>query len=83
MDLINTTTILTRLLEQTEYSLEYNNEKILKAKDQCIKDSNTKMWIEAIEERVIRINEEVDALRQALSTIEQQQEFQEWKIKQF
>ena len=83
MDLIETTRILSRILDQTEYSLEYNNEKLIRAKTQCIKDSNTKMWIEYNDERVIKINEEVDALRQSISSLEQLQDYQNWKAKNF
>tara|TARA_R100000544_G_scaffold29674_1_gene15997 strand:+ start:238 stop:504 length:267 start_codon:yes stop_codon:yes gene_type:complete len=81
MDLIETTRILSRILEQTEYSIEYNGKRLEDAKKECIKDSNTKMWIEANEERMIRYNDEVDALRQAIYSIKVQQEFEYWKDK--
>jgi len=81
MDLIETTRILSRILDQTEYSIEYNGKRLEDAKKESIKDSNTKMWIEANEERMIRFNEEVDALRQAIYSIEKQQEYEYWKDK--
>ena len=81
MDLIETTRILKRILEQTEYSIEYNGKRLEDAKKESIKDSSTKMWIEANEERMIRYNEEVDALRQAIYSIEKQQEYEYWKDK--
>ena len=83
MNLTDTTTILKRLLAQTEHSIEYNGKRLEDAKKECIKDSNTKMWIEANEERMIRYNEEVDALRQALRYTRRQREYEDWTNKNF
>ena len=78
MNLTDTTKILKRLLEQTEYSIEYNGKRLEDAKNESIKDSSTKMWIEANEERMIRYNEEVDALRQAIRNTQKQREYEDW-----
>ena len=83
MDINETTRILTRILEQTEYSIEYNGKRLEDAKNESIKDSSTKMWIEANEERMIRFNEEVDALRQALRYARRQREYEDWTNKNF
>lgn len=83
MDIKKTNEILHRILEQTEHSIEYNNDKLDKAKAECIKDSNTKMWIEYNDVRLSRMNEEVDALRQAIRNTRRQQEFEDWKNKNF
>jgi hypothetical protein len=83
MNLTDTTKILKRLLEQTEYSIEYNGKRLEDAKNESIKDSSTKMWIEANEERMIRYNEEVDALRQALRYTRRQREYEDWTNKNF
>jgi len=83
MNLTDTTTILKRLLAQTEHSIEQNGKELEDAKNECIKDSSTKMWIEANEERMIRYNEEVDALRQALRYTRRQREYEDWTNKNF
>ena len=83
MNLTDTTTILKRLLAQTEHSIEQNGKELEDAKNECIKDSSTKMWIEANEERMIRYNEEVDALRQAISNTQKQREYEDWTNKNF
>ena len=83
MNLTETTTILKRLLAQIEHSIEQNGKELEDAKSECIKDSNTKMWIEANEERMIRYNEEVDALRQALRYTRRQREYEDWTNKNF
>jgi hypothetical protein len=83
MNLTETTTILKRLLAQIENSIEQNGKELEDAKSECIKDSNTKMWIEANEERMIRYNEEVDALRQALRYTRRQREYEDWTNKNF
>tara|TARA_R110002167_G_C12452355_1_gene631885 strand:+ start:478 stop:729 length:252 start_codon:yes stop_codon:yes gene_type:complete len=83
MNLTETTKILKRLLEQTEYSIEYNGKRLEDAKNESIKDSSTKMWIEANEERMIRYNEEVDALRQAIRNTQKQREYEDWTNKNF
>jgi anti-sigma28 factor (negative regulator of flagellin synthesis) len=83
MNLTDTTKILKRLLEQTEYSIEYNGKRLEDAKNESIKDSSTKMWIEANEERMIRYNEEVDALRQAIRYARRQREYEDWTNKNF
>ena len=83
MNLTETTRILKRILEQTEYSIEYNGKRLEDAKNESIKDSSTKMWIEANEERMIRFNEEVDALRQALRYARRQREYEDWTNKNF
>ena len=83
MNLTDTTTILKRLLAQTEHSIEQNGKELEDAKNECIKDSSTKMWIEANEERMIRYNEEVDALRQAIRYARRQREYEDWTNKNF
>jgi len=83
MNLTDTTKILKRLLEQIEYSIEYNGKRLEDAKNESIKDSSTKMWIESNEERMIRFNEEVDALRQALRYARRQREYEDWTNKNF
>jgi hypothetical protein len=83
MNLTDTTKILKRLLAQIEHSIEQNRKELEDAKSECIKDSNTKMWIEANEERMIRYNEEVDALRQALRYTRRQREYEDWTNKNF
>ena len=83
MNLTDTTTILKRLLAQTEYSIEQNGKELEDAKNECIKDSSTKMWIEANEERMIRYNEEVEALRQSLRYARRQREYEDWTNKNF
>lgn len=83
MNLTETTKILTRILEQTEYSIERGGDKLDKAKNELIKDSNTKMWIEEKEKRMIKLNEEVDALRQSISSLKLRQEYQRWKEDKF
>ena len=83
MNLTDTTTILKRLLAQTEYSIEQNGKELEDAKNECIKDSSTKMWIEANEERMIRYNEEVEALRQAIRNTQRQREYEDWTNKNF
>ena len=83
MNLTDTTKILKRLLEQTEYSIEYNGKRLEDDKNESIKNSSTKMWIEANEERMIRYNEEVDALRQALRYARRQREYEDWTNKNF
>ena len=83
MNLTDTTKILKRLLEQIEYSIEYNGKRLNDAKNECIKDSNTKMWIEANEERMIRYTEEVDALKQAIRNTQRQKEYEDWTNKNF
>ena len=83
MNLTETTTILKRLLAQTEHSIEQNGKELEDAKNECIKDSSTKMWIEANEERMIRYNEEVEALRQAIRNTQRQREYEDWTNKNF
>jgi anti-sigma28 factor (negative regulator of flagellin synthesis) len=83
MNLTDTTTILKRLLAQTEHSIEQNGKELEDAKNECIKDSSTKMWIEANEERMIRYNEEVEALRQAIRNTQRQREYEDWTNKNF
>ena len=83
MTLPETTTILKRLLAQIEHSIEQNGKELEDAKSECIKDSNTKMWIEANEERMIRYNEEVEALRQAIRNTQRQREYEDWTNKNF
>ena len=83
MNLTETTKILKRLLAQTEHSIEQNGKELEDAKNECIKDSSTKMWIEANEERMIRYNEEVEALRQAIRNTQRQREYEDWTNKNF
>ena len=83
MNLTETTTILKRLLAQTEHSIEQNRKELEDAKNDCFKDSNTKMWIESNEKRLIKFNEEFEALREAIITTRKQIEYQDWTNKEF
>tara|TARA_R110002153_G_scaffold134575_2_gene283966 strand:+ start:312 stop:563 length:252 start_codon:yes stop_codon:yes gene_type:complete len=83
MDIKKTLEVLNRLLDQTEYSIEYNGKRLNDAKNECIKDSNTKMWIEANEERMIRYTEEIEAIKQAIRNTQRQKEYEDWTNKNF
>ena len=83
MNLTETTTILKRLLAQTEHSIEQNRKELEDAKNDCFKDSITKMWIEANEERMIRYTEEIEAIKQAIRYARRQREYEDWTNKNF
>ena len=83
MDIKKTLEVLNRLLDQTEYSIEYNGKRLNDAKKFCIKDSNTKMRIEANEERMIRYTEEIEAIKQAIRNTQRQKEYEDWTNKNF
>tara|TARA_R110000822_G_scaffold764_4_gene3395 strand:+ start:1029 stop:1280 length:252 start_codon:yes stop_codon:yes gene_type:complete len=83
MDIKKTLEVLNRLLNQTEYSIEYNGKRLNDAKNECINDSNTKMWIEANEERMIRYTDEIEAIKQAIRNTQRQKEYEDWTNKNF
>ena len=83
MTLPETLKILTRMLDDTEHSIAVNGKRLEDAKNECIKDSNTKMWIESNEKRMIKFNEEYEALREAILTTRKQIEYQDWTNKEF
>ena len=83
MNLTETTRILKRILEQTEYSIEYNGRRLQEAKKEIVPSRCTKLWIERNTERMILFNEEVDALRQALRNTQRQREYEDWTNKNF
>ena len=83
MDIKKTLEVLNRLLDQTEYSIEYNGKRLNDAKNECINDSNTKMWIEANEERMIRYTDEIEAIKQAIRNTQRQKEYEDWTNKNF
>tara|TARA_R110000744_G_scaffold45241_6_gene100501 strand:- start:496 stop:762 length:267 start_codon:yes stop_codon:yes gene_type:complete len=79
MDLLETTRVLTRLLEQTKFSLKHNTEKITRTKNQTFKNFQDKLFIEYNEVRVIRITEEIEAITESINIIARTKEFENWK----
>lgn len=83
MNLTETTRILTRILDQTEYCIDRNGKRLQEAKKERMPSRSTKLWIESSKERMILLNEEVDALRQAIVDTRKQIEYQDWTNKEF